>query len=380
MTLSAVNTADKILVLEGQTDLPAGSRLTAELQNREGKSLLRDDSVVRNGSFFFDFDLDRLSEFSTYKAVVVFDPERAPIGVRLVTGLWGEALQGPGVQERGRNRVFCEETEIMLSESARGRDWEGRDFEEMEVSERSRLTDELERYLEEKSEDKLAKLALARAYIAADPKERAVGSRAHQLLVDASRTTATDRNGQLARKMLADLEQADKKTKVRQAKKLEAAGGGRYRKNFVIEPGRNLGAFRLGSPYRIAVRHFKLDRAADFQNGNSDQTVTLKDFLDVQLTYGIRSRTLVAARTTSPRFRLPEGFGVGSLLQELQKAYGKGAVYTPEFNHAETLPDGTRVSKGIVTTDGLEFEIRREIDASFGIPVDKVSAVTVFGN
>ena len=58
MTLDAVNTADRILVIEGETDLPSGSRLQAEIQNRDGKTLLRDEAIVRRGAFYFDFALD----------------------------------------------------------------------------------------------------------------------------------------------------------------------------------------------------------------------------------------------------------------------------------------------------------------------------------
>lgn len=377
MTLSAVNTADKILVIEGETDLPPGSKLVAELRSRDGKTLLRDQGVVRRGSFFFDFDLDRLSEFSAYRAVVTFDPERAPLSVRYSVGLWGEALKGSGVREDADgHRFFQADTEILLSTSARGRDWEGRDFDAMETAELNRLTEELERFVDEQPDNKIAKLALAKAYLAAEPSEYAVGSRAHALLVDAARSLESDRNGQAARALLAEIEKFEKERIIDEKKKKAQASGERYRKNFVVEPGRQLGGFKIGSPYKLAIRYFKLNRAADFA-GQSDQTVVLKDFHDVELTYGLRSRRLVAARTTSPKFRLPEGFGVGSLLQELQKAYGKRAVYTPKFKLVKTEGNGTRIYKGIVETDGLNFEISRKVDSVFGIPVDKVSAITV---
>ena len=377
MSLNAVNTADKILVLEGETDLPPGSKLTAELRSRDGKTLLRDEGTVRQGSFFFDFDLERLNEFSAYRAVVVFQPERAPLAVRHRVGLWGEALQGAGVhKDADGHRFFQAETEVLLSTSAKGRDWEGRDFEEMEQAERSQLIGQLERFLEEKPDNKIAKLALAKAYLADDPKEYAMGSRAHGLLVDAGRSLDSDRNGRAARVLLAKLEAAERQ-KIKKAEQRKAeASGARFRKDFVIQPGSKLGGFKLGSPYRIAVRYFKLDRAAYF-SGREDQTVVLKDFHNTELTYGAKSRRLIAARTESPKFRLPEGLGVGSLLQELQKAYGTKAVYTPEYKLVETAGDGTKFYRGIVKTDGLIFEIRRKVDASFGIPVDKVSAITV---
>ena len=47
MNLKALNTADRILVVEGQTDLPPGARLKARLVDRDDKVLLRDEAVVR---------------------------------------------------------------------------------------------------------------------------------------------------------------------------------------------------------------------------------------------------------------------------------------------------------------------------------------------
>ena len=126
MSLHPVNTADRILVVEGHTDLPSGSRLSARLMDWDDKVLMRDQSVVRQGSFFFDFDLGELSEFSTYRVVVTFDPERAPLAVRQYTGLWGEALEGPGVREERGRRLFETEKQLLLSASAQGREWEGR--------------------------------------------------------------------------------------------------------------------------------------------------------------------------------------------------------------------------------------------------------------
>jgi hypothetical protein len=378
MTLDAVNTADKILVVEGETDLPSGSRLQAEIQNRDGKPLLRDQAVVRRGAFYFDFDLGRLSEFSAYRARVFFDPAQAPLGVRLNTGLWGEALQGEGVRKMSDRRVYWKETEILLSPSALGKDWEGRDFKEMEGNERARLISDMERYIEERGQDKTAKLALARAYLADEPKEYAKGSRAYLLLKDVATALESNRDGKMARSLLAEIEKVDKGRKKEAELKAGFAKGDRYRRDFTVSPGKNLGGFRIGTPYRVAGRFFKLDRSVDFSDPESSPTVTLLDFHKIELSYDFRSRRLVSVRTTSPKFKLSEGYGVGSLLQELQKAYGTDVVPTPDWEPVGTAADGSKLYRGVVVTDGLEFEIARSVDSVVGIPVDKVSAITVF--
>ena len=378
MNLSAVNTDDKILVLEGTTDLPAGARLKAELENRDGKAISRDTATVRHGSFFFDFDLSRLSEFTAYQVVVTFDPQGCPLSVLAETGWKGEALEGDGVVKFSDRRIYRTKVKVLLSEAALGKDWEGRNFEEMEPSERTRLVEELERFIIEKPKDREALLALGSAYLATEVDEYALGSRAHQLLLRAAQAPEKSKTGKAARELLAEIEKADKQSREAVKVRREERGSGRYRKNFKILPGKSLGGFRLGAPYRVVSRYFELEKPADFSRRGVDPTVKVKNFHGISLTYGQLSQNLVAARTSSDRFRLPEGIGVGSLLQEAQAAYGKEAIYTPEFTPAGTSAEGKSLFTGVVTAQGIEFEVTREVDAEFGIPVDKISAVSVF--
>ena len=303
MSLDAVNTADKILIVEGETDLPSGSRLEAEIQSRDGKTLLRDEAIVRRGAFYFDFDLDRLSEFSAYRARVFFDPADAPLGVRLSTGLWGEALEGEGVRKMTDRRVYSKDAEILLSPSAHGSDWEGRDFAEMDGNERAQMISDMERYLEERDQEKSTKLALARAYLADEPKEFSEGSRAYLLLKDVATTLESDRDGKMAKSLLDEIEKQDSARKKQAEVRAGFAKGDRYRKDYTLTPGKNLGGFRMGTPYRVAGRYFKLDRAVDFGNPQSNPTVKLLDFHDIELTYDLQTRRLISARTTSPRFK-----------------------------------------------------------------------------
>ena len=237
---------------------------------------------------------------------------------------------------------------------------------------------ELERFIIEKPKDQEALLALGRAYLATEADEYALGSRAHQLLLRAAQAPEKSATGKEARELLSQIEKADNQSRQAVKARREERGAGRYKKNFKILPGKSLGGFRLGAPYRVVSRYFELEKPADFSRRGVDPTVKVKDFHGISLTYGQLSQSLIAARTTSNRFRLPEGVGVGSLLQEAQQAYGKEAVYTPEFSPAGTSPEGKALYTGVVTAQGIEFEVTREVDTEFGIPVDKISAVSVF--
>lgn len=378
MSFQATNTADHILIVEGKTNLPAGSPLKAELQTREGQVMLRDSAVVSKGKFFFDFDLDNLNGLSLYQVKVLFDPQVAPLGVRQATGLWGELMEGPGVKQDHKRRLLERKLEVILTAGGKGQDWEGRDFDAMEVGERARIIAQLEKVTEEKPDDRNAKLALARAYIAADPRELASGTRAYALLKEVASRNEDDSLSAQASKITGGIEatEGQKKAAAEQRKKLSS--GEKYRKEKTIWPGRAMGAFNLGTSFRIYQRHLKVDEPPDFSDPDTPAVVKPKDIPGLELRFDSRTRRLVSARTTSERFTLPEGFGVGSLMQELQQAYGKEAIPTPRFQHEGTRADGRTIFRGFVVAEGVEFEIVRSVDPVFGLPLDKVVSITIF--
>lgn len=378
MTFKATNSADQILVIEGQTDLPGGAPLRAELQDRDGRVVMRDSCVVRRGSFYFDFGLDSLVGLSLYKVVVTFNPEEAPLGVRRVTGLFGESLVGEGIREEGDFRIFRRSLDVVLSADSKGQDWEGRNFEKMEVSERAKIVSGLEKYVDKVPTDRSAKLALARAYIAIDSRELGEGSRAHQLLIDVTRTPKSDRETRAANALLSEIKKKESAKLAKDKKRKKMMKGDSYRTKTQIVPGQALGGFRLGTPYKVIARYFKVDSVPDWKTLDDNAVVTLREFPDLELTYGRSSRKLVKARTTSPRFHLPEGHRVGSPLADLQSEYGKRAVPTPK--QWKPLPVGSNGHKryvGVSRSSGLEFEILRDVEPQFGMTSDKIRAITV---
>lgn len=378
MKFQATNTADHILVVEGTTNLPAGTPLKAELQTRDGRVLLRDSDAVSHDKFYFDFDLNGLDGLSLYQVKVRFDPQTAPLGVRQITGLWGESLEGSGVKEVDSRRIVERKLEVMLTAGSQGQDWEGRDFASMEISERSRLIAQLEKVVEDKPEDRNAKLALARAYIAADPRELASGTRAYALLKEVANRNSDDLLANQAGKIMAGVDSKETQAKVVAEQRQKLARGDKFRKEKTIWPGRSVGAFNLGVPFRILSRHLKLKTPPDFSDPDREAIARPVDIPGLELRFDSRTRRISSIRVTAERFTLPEGFGVGSLLQELQEAYGKEAVPTPKFRYEKTKADGHAIFRGVVVAQGLEFEIVRSVDPVFGLPVDKVVSITVF--
>ncbi len=380
MTFKATNTADHILVVEGRTNLPAGSPLKAELRTREGVVMLRDTAVVRHETFFFDFNLKNLNGLSLYEVNVTFDPETAPLGVRRVTGLWGQALEGPGVSQLNSRRIVQRELDVILSSSVKGKSWEGRDFATMDVSERARLTNELEKEVETEEQDRGAKLALARAYIAANPRELSSGTRAHMLLKQVTGAPQQDTLTTTAQGLLTQIEAQEKKVEELKEKREKIARGDRFRTETQITPGRSVGAFSLGSSFRLLQRHLKLSSPPDFSDPDRPVVVRPTNFPGIELIFNPLSRKIQSVRTTSSNYKLPEGFGIGSLLQELQTAYGMEAVPTPKYTFLKTREDGYALYEGRITAEGLEIEIRREVNPNFALPVDRVYAITVFSS
>jgi hypothetical protein len=268
--------------------------------------------------------------------------------------------------------------EVILTAGGQGQDWEGRDFATMEVSERTRLIAQLEKVTEEKPEDRNAKLALARAYIAADARELASGTRAYALLKEIASRNQDDTLSSQASKITAGIESKEREAKVVAERRRKVSKGEKFKTEKTIWPGKAMGAFNIGTSFRLYQRHLKVDEPPDFSDPDVLAVVKPKDFPGLELRFDSRTRRLVAARTTSERFKLPEGFGVGSLLQELQESYGKDAVPTPRFQHEGVRADGRTIFRGFVEAQGVEFEIVRSVDPVFGLPLDKVVSITVF--
>lgn len=375
MELWATNSADRILVVEGKTDLPGGALLTATVKDADGKVFLRDQAVVHQGRFFFDFDLANLTGLNLYQVWVEFDPLLAPPGVRQVIGFRGQSMQGMGVMTEDDRRILKRHLDVMLTTAD---NWNARDFVDMSERERDRVIRELERMLEGKPDDRTIMLSLAKGYIAADPREIAGGSRAHMLLKDASLAPKPDEVSKEAKVLLGGIEKKEKGKQQTRQQRQAAAKGFKYYKNKEVTPGRSLGGFVLGTPYDAIARHFKVQKNADFATAKKDVVVTLKEIPGVRLTFSRTSRRLIRARTSSPKYVLREGFRVGSLLQELQEAYGKDVVPNPKFRKPTTGSDGTQYYRGKVLTNGLQFEIVKVVDPVFGLPVDKVEAISVF--
>ncbi len=379
LELKAVNTNDRILVVEGTTDLPGGAPLAGSLMHRDGRVFQRGRSSVQRGRFYFDFDLDPVKDLGAFKVVVTFDPSIAPLGVRRVTGLWGEAMTGGAVQHSGGRKLLSKEAVVLLGGQAEVTEWQGRDFEALDVTERMRLTAALERHLESQTEDREAQLALARAYLAADPKEKAVGSRAHGLLQRAVEGPERERAVEQARALLEEIEALSRRREESREKRRELVEGEPFRQQTDLVPGRSAGAFVLGSPYQAVSRYLQMEERPDFQT-SGEVAVRPKDPTGVELVYRGSDRRLSAIRVTSPRFQIPEGLGVGSLLQEWQQEFGTAAVPTPRFGRPETAPDGKLIYVGEVIASGLRIEVRREVDPVFGLPVDLISALTIVGH
>lgn len=377
MSLSATNTADKILTVEGETSLPAGSPLTGELLTREGRIMRRARASVSRGKFFLNFDLDRLARLDLYEVKVSFDPEIAPASVRLQTGLWGEAMTGAGVVRISGKSVATRTITVVLAEDVADHDWQGRDFDRLGVSERVQIIGELERWLSDHPQDRSAKLAMARAYIASDIRETEPGSRASGLLQEILAQKLGDRLEQEARKLLAPIEVLGDAAEEQAKKQRAALRLERFRKEKTIIPGRSIGSFVLGSPYRVLKNYLELDKQPKFSDKEGMITIYPRNFPDIDLVLNAKTRRLAVIRTFSRAYRLPEGLGVGSTLLDLQRTYGEDVVPSPEWKYVETGSDGRIVYTGVIEAAGITFKLRREIEPVLGTTRDAVTSISV---
>lgn len=377
MALKVTNTADRMLVVEGVTNLPAGSVLSAQLTTRDREVLRRAKGTVSHGKTFFVFDLSDLTKFHLFRLLVSFDPEKAPLGARFRTGWWGEALQGPGVIDRDGRRFWERDQMVVVAKGVEGRPWEGLDFATLDIGERARLVREMERAWAGGSDDRSMMLALAQAYVATDPSELATGTRAYELFKAVMAGGTGDRLGREASNALIAIEDRQEREQLEAKQRKIDARRTRFQADLVIRPGRSIGSVYIGAPLRVLKNQLVLDTPLNFKGRRTAVTVYPRNLPGLEVTFDPDSERVIRVRTTSRAYRLPEGLGVGARLQELQQAYGRDAVPTPSWEYLGAGPDGRELYRGVSIAAGLKFELRHEIEPTLGSEIDWVSAVVV---
>ena len=361
LTVSLTNDSNRLLTVEGETNLPEEAPIEAAIYEESGRRLLVHQTKVQDGSFFVLLELSKLAGYTPYRLEVAFDPLLASGDTTGLTGARGEAMTGDQVEfESGRYRLV-EKFSLTLS-------GEGKAL--VQHHDPAVMVKQLEKLVEDNPEDLELKLQLALALLRWSESERRPGTRAHLLLNEVIATRENSTEAETAKMWIGRLEAEEKARRAEAALREDMAGKGRFVKRTRVVPGESLGAIRLGMPYRVLGRRFRPVRRPSFA-GDGVATIEFKDFKGVSVGVDRQTRRVVWASSTDPFFRMDGGYGVGSLVQEVP------GLKTPKFGPEETDDEGNRVSYGVRAKRGVEFTIERKKDPVTRFPIDSIAEIRV---
>lgn len=362
------NEANNLLTVEGETNLPEGAPVEAQLLDKGGRRLARGEGQVRDGHYFVVLDVGRVPGYTHHQLVVDFDPIVAPYSVTDLTGKRGEAMTGDQLEfEAGRYRLV-KRLDLVLEVNDRQAG-----YRELERGDLAGAVRELESHLQRNPRDLDATMRLAETYIEWRKAEQRAGTRAYALFQRVVDLSPESEQAGRARLWISRIE-AERRAREAQAElQRSLKNGGRFREVKTIKPGRALGAITLGMPYRPLARRFAPLSRPDFSGGGVEKVV-FKDFNGVSVGVDRRTHKIVWAATESDFYELPNGLKVGSVIQEFR---GKMRVRTPRYGKVSSDSEGYEVSYGDVPLDGLVLTFQRRTDPTFRLPVDRLHRITV---
>ncbi len=370
LTARLVNESNKLLSIEGESNLPEGAPIEARLLDKKGRRLARGQGQIREGAYFIVLDVARVPGFSRHSLQVFYDPIIAPGEVTDVTGPRGEAMRGGQVQFEAGRYLLLENVNVVLEVNNRMAG-----YRQLESGDLAAAVRELESHLQRNPRDVDATLRLAQTYLEWRQAENRTGTRAHLLLQRVIDLAPESEQARQAHLRLARIDAERRAAKARLALRQSMANGGRFRTEKRVVPGKALGAIKLGMPYRVLARRFPTLSPPQLK-GTGVEEVVLRDFNGVSVGVDRLTRRIVWARAEGVDFyELDQGLKMGSPLQAFR---GKYPIRRPNYGAVSVDQEGFEVSYGTVLLEGLSLTFQRRTDPMLKLPVDRLYAVEVF--
>ncbi len=356
-----INDANRLLTVEGRSNLPEGSPLEVGVFEGE-RRLILEQARVEEGRFYALVDLTPLNGQTPYRVEVAFDPLLAEAEVTDLTGARGEAMNGEQVEYKNGRYRLVDEFALTLSGSGMSLAY----HEDPAV-----LVKQLEKLCSERPDDVEYQLQLALALLRWSEGERRPGTRADRILHRVIESVPNSTQAETAKMWIGRLEAEEQARRAEAELNEQIAGGGLFTRRRRVVPGQSLGAIRLGMPYRALGRRFKVKRRPRFDSDEEVITVEFKDFKGVSVGVDSATRKIVWASTTDPFFKLDGGYGAGSVIQEVP------GLRTPKFGPFGYDDEGFEVAYGVVSRPGIEFTIARKKDPVTKFPLDVVDEIRI---
>ncbi|MEW6277498.1 MAG: hypothetical protein AB1758_02665, partial [Candidatus Eremiobacterota bacterium] len=302
--VEVVNDQNRILSVEGRTNLPDGAPIEALLLDPGADlTVSHGRGTVHSSRYFLQLDVSRAPGGERLDLEVRFDPMLAEPSVRRQVGPRGVGMGGELVEEEEDGRtVLVRRVGVVLPMEGREAAMRAVDPSNPEPGIRR-----MESYVLRNPQDSEAMVRLALVLLAHREPERHPGSRAHALLSRAYDLNPAGDFGSDAYRWNLYLGQAARELEAQrriQDAMNQADPRRRLQQMAEVLPGEALGAVRLGVPAGTLFTRFWPDRFPSYQ-GDEVEKIRIRDLQDVEIGVDPHSRLIVSASTRSEFFRLP---------------------------------------------------------------------------
>lgn len=351
LSTEIINDANKILTVEGHTNLPSGSPITSIIADDSAHTLARGECIAEKGAYCLALDLSMVPGNKNVILEVYCDPVTASDKVKSILGDDGRYMMGSQIEETTAGNRLMQRTHLVLPMSRRDAA-----IKSVQLGDYSLGVSGLEGITDQNPDDKEAQGWLALALLQHNPSERQIDSRAYGILkkIDPSTLQAPLKNSCQVWFDKINAEAAEIREKRNRAEAIRLAKVQREQMKKTIQPGVSLGGVKIGATFKEAVAAcppslYPSWDAPIVKYTMQDRGVTV--FFDKE------TKRVDALSTRRPKTGLKGGVNIGSSLNDALPYYPGGRSRILE--HKKTA-DG-KISVGeFIHPSGLILTFRRE--------------------
>ncbi len=367
LSTELINDANKILTVEGRTNLPSGSPITSIITDDSEHTLARSEGLAENGAYCLVLDLSMVPGNKNVILEVYCDPVSASDKVKSILGDDGRYMMGSQIEETPAGNRLMQRTHLVLPMSRRDSA-----IKSVQLGDYSLGVSGLEGIIDQNPDDKEAQGWLALALLQHNPAERQVDSRAYGILKKINPDTLQNplKNSCQVWFDKINAEAAEAREKRSRAEAIKLAKRQREQMKQTIKPGVSLGGVKIGATFKEAVAACP---PALYPSWNADVVKYTMQDRGVTVYFDKGTKRVDALSTRKPKTGLKGGINIGSSLNDALPYYPGGRSRIIE--HKKTA-DG-KISVGeFIHPSGLILTFRREYGL-FGPVNDEIIEMTV---
>ncbi|MCR5662881.1 MAG: hypothetical protein K6G50_12280 [bacterium] len=367
LSTELINDANKILTVEGRTNLPSGSPITSIIADDSEHTLARSEGLAENGAYCLVLDLSMVPGNKNVILEVYCDPVSASDKVKSILGDDGRYMMGSQIEETPAGNRLMQRTHLVLPMSRRDSA-----IKSVQLGDYSLGVSGLEGIIDQNPDDKEAQGWLALALLQHNPSERQVDSRAYGILKKINPATLQNplKNSCQVWFDKINAEAAEAKEKRSRAEAIRLAKRQREQMKQTIKPGVSLGGVKIGATFKEAVAACP---PSLYPSWNADVVKYTMQDRGVTVYFDKETKRVDALSTRKPKTGLKGGINIGSSLNDALPYYPGGRSRIIEH---KKVADG-KISVGeFIHPSGLILTFRREYGL-FGPVNDEIIEMTV---